>query len=132
MQFERGCTKKNPRELSLEFNLIIESTCACLCVQSHGELSVSSLNRPRIFRNLHRRIKSYWIMRYHVIPLDRSGSPLPSRSRLRLHKWSVKWTRCTWSVWECFGRKGIRKPKCLGLASIARGILHVYGCAEQK
>lgn len=50
-------------------------------------------------------------MQHHVIPRDRSGSPSPLRPRLRLHKWTVKWTRCTWSVWECFlERKKRRRP----------------------
>lgn len=44
-------------------------------------------------------------MQYHVIPRDRFGSqsaiPVSSPGRV-LHKRSVKWTRCTWSVWECF------------------------------
>lgn len=60
-------------------------------------------------------------MQYHVIPRDRFGSqsaiPVSSPGRV-LHKRSVKWTRCTWSVWECFeARRGIRKPNSLFLPS---------------
>lgn len=54
-------------------------------------------------------------MQYHVIPRDRFGATVrhPVSHGRVLHKWSVKWTRCTWSVWECFEtewRRGIRKP----------------------